>query len=97
MEKLGFCLTTWQHAQESVLKTAQLLRLDLDAVSVGDESLPAVLSSFTDQLRAIKQALEDRDYVALGDVLLYEMTETTPRWLGAIEALRLAIQADHHC
>src|SRR5690349_14362136 len=29
MERLAGCFSTWQHAQETILKTAQLLRIDL--------------------------------------------------------------------
>src|SRR5215212_91337 len=35
IEKLGGCFTTWQHAQEAILSTAQLLRLDLHHVRAG--------------------------------------------------------------
>src|SRR4051812_27223589 len=36
MEKLSGCFSTWQAAQESVLKTAQLLRIDLAKILVGE-------------------------------------------------------------
>ena len=95
MEKLRFCFTTWQHAQESVLKTAQLLRLDLASIRVNARlTLTEMLTEFTDQLRSIRGALESRDFVTLGDVLLYEMTETTARWGHAIAAMRAAIVAN---
>src|SRR4051812_5886112 len=58
MEKLGLCFTTWQSAQESVLKVGQLLRIDLGTMSTGDgHSLIEVLEEFTLQLRQIKDTL----------------------------------------
>ena len=81
LQKLSGCFSTWQHAQESVLKTAQLLRIDprcflhyRRAVTLG-----AMVHEFTDQLRSIKSALENRDYVHLCDILIYEATETNNR------------------
>lgn len=94
MEKLSFCFTTWQHAQESVLKTAQLLKLNLGDVRVSaQQSLTDMLIGFTQQLKAIRDSLENRDFVTLGDVLLYEMTETAKRWSEAIGAMRGAVRA----
>ena len=88
MEKLSGCFGTWQHAQESVLKTAQLLRIELGSLRAGDATLPDLLAEFTTQLREIKRALENRDFVLLGDILAYEITRTSEQWLAALAALR---------
>src|SRR5579859_4911420 len=69
MEKLSGCFAVWQTAQESVLKVAQLLRINLDLVRVDKEPLSTVLSQFAVQLRQIKTAIEHRDFVTLGDIL----------------------------
>ena len=73
--KLSGCFGTWHNAQESVVKTAQLLRLDLEQVRVGMCSLTELLVDFAEQLRQIKSALMDRDFVTLGDILTYETTQ----------------------
>ena len=88
MERLGLCFTTWQAAQESVLKTGQLMRIDVDRVRIGDRSMAEVLADFTDQLRQIKQALVNRDFVLLADMLLYETTETNRQWTLLLERMR---------
>jgi hypothetical protein len=88
MEKLSGCLSTWQHAQESLAKTGQLLRIDLDTLQAGASSLTQLFNDFTAQLRQIRSALETRDFVTLGDLLLYETNETTERWRSAISAMR---------
>ena len=88
MERLSGCFSTWQNAQESVLKTAQLLRIDLNAVQVAGRSLTTLLHDFTEQLRQIKSALENRDFVHLGDILDYEITQTSSQWRAALQAMR---------
>jgi hypothetical protein len=92
MEKLAGCFSTWQHAQESIQKTAQLLRVDLARVTVAEKPLTDLLQTFTGQLQQIKSALENRDFVTLGDILTYETTETSNQWRAAIGALRTVIQ-----
>jgi hypothetical protein len=88
MEKLSGCFSTWHNAQDAVEKVARLLRLDLDGVCVDGRSLTALVEEFSGQLRQVRQALEHRDFVTLGDVLAYEMTETTTQWRGALGAVR---------
>lgn len=95
MEKLSGCFSTWQHAQESVMKTAQLLRLDLATVRAGERPLTEMVGQFATQLREIKSALENRDFVLLNDILTYEAAETTTSWLAAVNSLRSAIGALH--
>ena len=88
MEKLSGCFTTWQAAQESVLKTAQLLRLDLQEVDVEGERLSDLVRAFAVQLRSIKGALENRDFVLLNDILTYEADQTSAKWKMALGAIR---------
>ena len=95
LQKLSGCFSTWQNAQESVLKTAQLLRIDLDLLYCDDRSLSKMVKEFTEQLRQIKSALENRDYVHLNDILVYESTETNMRWRHALDAIRDAIGVAH--
>ena len=93
MEKLGGCFGTWQHAQESVLKTAQLLRIDLSTLIVDGASLTDLLAEFTTQLRDLKTALENRNFVGLNDILRYEATRTSRQWIAALDALRALINS----
>jgi len=92
MEKLSGCFSTWQAAQESVLKTAQLMRVDLNQLRVSGASLTDMLTEFTGQLRQIKTALEQRDFVHLNDILTYEATQTNAQWRAALQALRAVIE-----
>jgi hypothetical protein len=92
MEKLAGCFTTWQHAQESVLKTAQLLRIDLALIRAGSSTMQALFEEFSRQLKQIRTSLESRDFVTLGDLLLYETTETSTQWRSAILAMKATIR-----
>lgn len=92
MEKLSGCFSTWQHAQEAVIKIAQLLRIDLEQMRVGTQSLRQLTQDFAEQLRNIRNALEGRDFVSLCDILAYEATETSNRWRDALCIMRTAIQ-----
>ena len=95
MEKLGACFRTWHHAHDAVIKTAQLLRIDLELVRVGDKSLAEMLQEFTARLRDVKLAIEGRDFVTLGDVLAYEMADTQAQWAAALAAVRDVVDAAH--
>jgi hypothetical protein len=88
MERLSGCFSTWQHAQESLTKTAQLLRIDLALLTIDGRTLQDVFGEFCGQLREVKQAMENRDFVTLADVLTYEMTATSRHWRDAIVAMR---------
>jgi hypothetical protein len=50
--------------------------------------LTQLLTDFTEQLRSIRSALENRDFVLLTDLLVYETTETTRSWHAAIGSMR---------
>jgi hypothetical protein len=91
LEKLRGCFSTWQHAQESVIKTAQLLRIDLSKITVDGRPFSDVLSEFTEQLKLIKSSLENRDFVSLIDTLVYETAETSANWRAAIRSMRSVI------
>jgi hypothetical protein len=93
MEKLSGCLTTWQHAQESLLGTARLMNISLDHITVGDRPLTDLVIDFAEQLKQIKSSLENRDFVTLGDLLIYETTQTSAQWRQALFTLRTMIGA----
>jgi hypothetical protein len=93
MEKLAGCLTTWHHAQETLLGTAKLLKIDLDKIDVFGRPLTDLVTQFAEQLRQIRSSLENRDFVSLGDVLIYETEQTSVQWRQALESLRSVICA----
>ena len=91
MERLSGCLTVWHHAQESLLGTARLLKVDLDQIIVGGRPLTDLVLQFKEQLKQIRTSLETRDFVTLSDVLIYETEQTSIQWRQALNALRQII------
>lgn len=93
MERLSGCFAIWNSARESIQKTTQLLRIDVEGIKVAGRSLGELLLDFTDQLKQIKLSLENRDFVSLADILQYEMTQTTAHWQEAVSYVRRAAGA----
>lgn len=87
MELLGNCFVVWNQVQESMSRSVQLLGLDLSKIEVKGRPADEVLQQFADQLRQVKEALENRDYVQLSDILQYELQEVAPRWQGLLDQL----------
>src|SRR4051812_23748181 len=92
MQKLSGCFTTWQHAEESITKVSQLLRIDLKRIVIDGVGLHEILVAVGQQLRSIKMSLENRDFVSLCDTLTYETTETSNQWRGALQQMRGIIE-----
>jgi hypothetical protein len=92
LERLSGCFSIWQHAQDAVLKTARLLRIDLELIAIDGRSLTDMVHSFRDQLGQIKAALEARDFVLLSDTLTYEMSQTASQWQTALDVLGAAVR-----
>jgi hypothetical protein len=93
MEKLSGCLTIWYHAQESVLGTARLLKVNLDEIAVNGRPLNELIGLFKEQLQQIRSSLEDRDFVTLGDVLTYETEQTSVQWRSVLVGMRRIVGA----
>jgi hypothetical protein len=93
MEKLSGCLTIWHHAQESLLGTARLLKVNLDEIAVEGRPLNELIARFKEQLAQIRSSLEDRDFVTLSDVLTYETEQTSVHWRSALGVMRRTIGA----
>jgi hypothetical protein len=92
MQKLSGCFSTWQAAQQSIQKTARLLRIDLSRILVNETPFSTIVDGFSEQLRSIKSALENRDFVTLCDTLTYETTETSNQWRAALQQMRSIIE-----
>ena len=91
IEKLGGCFTTWQHAQEAVVKIAQILRVDLTLVTVNGRNLPDLLDDFAAHLKQIRSALDERDFASLSDLLVHGSSHACTQWRDAIRSLRAII------
>jgi hypothetical protein len=88
MDRLRTCFSTWQLAQDSVSKTAQLLGVSPGDVTVDGRPLGELMDEFTGELKGIRDALQGRDYVLLSDMLMYETTGSTQRWSSVLRTMR---------
>ena len=93
IEKLGGCFNTWQHAQQSVLKVAQLVGLDLHGIQSGGRALTDLMDDCSMQIRKIRTAVEGRDFAVLTELLVDNVTVLCAEWRDAIRSLRGAIAA----
>ncbi len=80
MDKLTEAITIWLCVQEAVIKSAQLIGLDLDAAGSGDQGLPDAIRRLKERLEAVHRALQDRDEISLADTLLYEFPQVIEQW-----------------
>jgi hypothetical protein len=91
IEKLGGCFSAWQHVQDSVLKVAQLRRIDPQTIKVHGRAFTELLAEFTANLRQIRTALDGRDFVTLTDMLSTKMSRAVEQWREALRHFRGAI------
>ncbi len=87
MELLGNCFGVWNQVQESMSRSMDLLGLDLSKMQVEGHRADERLGEFVGQLRQVKEALENRDYVQLSDILQYELQDVAPRWQSLLDHL----------
>ena len=92
LQLLGPCIITWQRAFDAVAQVLTLTGLELDEVESEGVRLTAMVETWTDQLRQIKEAFENKDFVLIADLLEYEFGPTTDRWAAYIQSISEIIQ-----
>lgn len=80
LELLTDTFGVWNTAEQSLNKINQVAHVDWDAVTPGNRKPSELIGSLRDHLQAVKQALEIRDYVAVADLVEYEMPKLTDGW-----------------
>ena len=87
MESLARAVDIWMTLQETVLKGAEAVGLNLDEVRVDDSLLSDSIARLNDWLLIIRNALSDGDQIALADTLAYEMPRVVKSWQSILEEL----------
>lgn len=87
LDLVGSSIAGWIHAQQAVTQVAQLMGLDLSAITVGDGSVAGRIQDLLARLVELKGLLEASDHVALADALAYEWPEATEQWDAALGAM----------
>lgn len=94
MERLGECLGTWGAAEQALRHALRVARLSPVAADGGAEDPDRLIADFQALLGRVQGALKIRDYVAVGDLVAYEMPEITDQWHDLLVGLQDRLAAD---
>ncbi len=84
---LGECLGHWQQINEAIAKSVSLLSAVGMSIEEELEKLSNALEPVTEKLNDIKDSLKSQDYVALSDILEYELDHVTASWQAVIDTI----------
>lgn len=94
MSSLVRCLTIWGQAHEAVVQGMALCNVDAEQLIISGRPLLDWLHEIARQLRSLKEAIESRDHVLLGDILQYELDETLQGWEVMLDGIISHIERD---
>lgn len=79
MQVLHRFLEAWKQIHQTLAIVSQVLRIDLDDVSEGGTDLSTVLDALKARFIEIKDAMAQGDFVVVGDLLRYELSQPVER------------------
>lgn len=88
MSALAGVLGTWQQVHEGMRNAIGLLGVDVARLSTNEVDIVGVFGEVRDLLIQIKEVVEARDTVLLGDLLQYELDPVVDRWERAVQCVR---------
>ncbi len=91
--KVSEIIEMWLQIQQAVSMGAALLQLDLDQIAIDGGGVNEAIEGLTEQLVAIRDAMQTGDWVALSDSLGYEMGPVTEQWRGLLKELIVHVDA----
>ena len=72
----------------------QLMRIDPESVELSKGTAASLMNGMVDQLREIKETLENQDYVRLADLFEYELRPMLEDWRQLIANLTESLDQD---
>lgn len=87
MNLLGECIGDWSRINDVVSQSIALLAGKNDAVRQESAQIVQALKPVMKRLAEVKVAIQNKDFVALSDILEYEFDEIAGAWRGIIETL----------
>jgi hypothetical protein len=93
MQRLIDCVDIWSQAHEAMVNSGQLLNLDIESLVIEDRCVLDWLREPAAKLREIRDAIESRDHVMLGDILRYEMDDFLQGWERMLDAYAMHIRS----
>ncbi len=88
MEKLRTFFDGWKQVQDSMLLSAQAMRVDLETMEVEGLKLIDILGIVKNQLNELKNGMENGDMVVVADILRYEFDEAFGHWDAFLRKLQ---------
>ena len=92
MAMVAESISTWMQTQQAVQRSAALVGVDLEQMTVDGAPVRVITDGILTQLRELKQLLQDNDTVGLADSLAYEWPQRLESWDRLVEALIDEIQ-----
>lgn len=80
-------LHTWQNSQLAVNHASELMDVDIEELQTTSGSAVSIINDLADKLNAMQDYLQDKDFVALADLLGYELNDTAKQWIEMIDSL----------
>lgn len=82
---LSAAIQTWQAVRDAVEKSAALLRMPLDSITLpggasGTDSLVELIGALAGTLESVKRSLAAQDWSGLADLMAYDLGEQAKRW-----------------
>jgi hypothetical protein len=89
---LSAALQTWQAVKDAVEKSAALLHLPLDTITLpggvsGSESLVELIGALAGNLESVKRSLASQDWSGLADLMAYDLSDQARRWKQVMASL----------
>jgi hypothetical protein len=86
LEQLNGIVSAWQQIQSAYGNLAKMMCLSVSDLPVHQLTGETVLNEFCRQLEEIQNALQNRDFVLLADILQYEMDGAVSNWMALLES-----------
>ncbi len=87
MRKVAGVVGLWQQVQAAVIQSLRLTSVRLEDLDVDGQSSQQLIEQLLEQLKQVRQLLQDSDTIGLADTLAYEWPTTLERWDRMIELL----------
>lgn len=87
MQELQKFLEAWKQIHQTLMVVSQVLGIDLDSVADGKASLSTVLEVVKSRFTEMKDAMVQNDFVVVGDLLRYELSEPVEQLAGLLRGL----------
>jgi hypothetical protein len=93
MALLNECFAIWNTAEQSLRQSSQVAGIDLNAAGTLPEPPAAMIERFGDVLKRVQESLTARDFVAVADLVEYDMADITDSWQCMLVALQQQLLA----